>query len=220
MHVPPANVDIAIRQMAHTDLRFAAGLHLAALPHGLFPRLGERFLSAYLATFIDGRDAVAFVSTQHGRPTGFLVGVLDEPSHYRWVVRRRAPRLAAVGFAAILRRPGIAIHFARTRLLRYARGLVRLGRRSTAASSLRIEARPAVLSHLAVHAEDRRSGSGGGLVSGFLEAVRRSDGTRARLVTTPGRAGAGSFYERLGWRRGPAVDDGDGLTWVRYDIEV
>jgi len=203
--------------MLRGDLRFAARLHSRALPHGLFPRLGEPFLRAYLQTFVQSRDAVALIATRDGRPSGFVVGAVDDRAHYRWVVRRRGLILGAVGFVAVLRRPVVAVHFARTRLRRYAAGLARLARGSAPGVEVPAERRPAVLAHIAVESDDRSSGVGCQLATAFLDQVRDRGGVQARLLTITDSP-AGRFYEHLGWRPGETFDDGDGLRWTRYEI--
>ncbi len=215
----PICPSVDVREMRRSDLRFVARLHLQAMPHGLFPRLGEPFLRAYHWTFVQSRDAVALIATRDGRPSGFVVGVVDDRAHYRWVVRRRGPILCAVGFVAILRRPVVAVHFARTRLRRYATGLARLARGSAPGNGVPAERRPAVLAHIAVESADRGSGVGGQLASAFLEQVRERGGVQARLLTLSDGP-AGRFYERLGWRHSETIDDGDGLRWTSYVIDL
>ncbi len=219
MPQPPINPPVEVREMLPGDLRFAARLHALALPHGLFPRLGEPFLRAYLRTFVQSRDAVALIAIRGEMRSGFVVGVVDERAHYRWVVRRRGLILCAVGFMAILRRPVVAVHFARTRLRRYAAGLARLARGSAPGVAVPAEGRPAVLAHIAVESADRGSGVGGQLASAFLEQVRERGGVQARLLTLSDGP-AGRFYERLGRRHSETIDDGDGLRWTSYVIDL
>lgn len=116
------DVDAARR----SDLRATARLHRAQLPDGFFARLGSGFLSVYHRGFLDGPDAVALVVRDAGAVVGFLVGTTDNREHYRWLVRRRGPFLAARALAAMLTRPRLAVEFARTRVRRYLRGLIRL----------------------------------------------------------------------------------------------
>lgn len=114
--------------MTAVDLRFAAELHRRWLGHGLFPALGPRFLRCYLRTFLPGQAAVALVAEVDGAAAGFLVGVFDERTHLRGVVRQHGLRLAATGLIALAARPRVAWRFARTRLRRYVGGLGRLAR--------------------------------------------------------------------------------------------
>lgn len=206
--------------MEPRDLVYAAELHGAALPHGLFPRLGPRFLQTYLGTFQRSPHAVALVATRTGSVIAFLVGVIDEQAHYRFVVRRCGPAMAVRGLLGLLRRPRVAAYFARTRLRRYARGLFRLARRPAASASVQPRVQPAVLAHIAVRQDARGAGAGMALVDEFLDLVREAGLERARLLTLDGDDGAGPFYDHAGWRRTATVGDDDGLAWARYDIDL
>lgn len=213
---------VAVREMTEVDLRFASALHRSSLGHGLFPSLGPRFLRCYLRTFTSSPTAVALVAELDGAVAGFLVGVLDEPTHYRGVVRQHGLRLAAMGLTALAVRPRVALRFARTRMRRYVGGLGRLARADRSVGARVSAARPAdaILTHVAVAAEARSARVGSALVVRFTELARGRGAAAARLVTRSGEAGAGPFYERLGWRRGGEFVDRDGLTWLRYRLDL
>ena len=86
---------IELREMRHAHLTVAGEIHLDCLRHGLFPRLGRRFLRVYLGTFIDSTDAVALVATGSGVPAGFLVHVRGPAAlPLRGATPRPAPRSA------------------------------------------------------------------------------------------------------------------------------
>ncbi|GGI07746.1 GNAT family N-acetyltransferase [Egicoccus halophilus] len=114
-----------MRPASRRDLRSTARLHRDQLPDGFFARLGPGFLRTYHATFRRSPDAIAIVTGEPGRPGGFLVGTLDNRTHYRFVVRRCAWRLALRGLLALLARPRMGWLFVRTRALHYARWVVR-----------------------------------------------------------------------------------------------
>lgn len=213
---------VAVREMTEDDLRFASALHRRSLGHGLFPALGPTFLRCYLRTFVSGPTAVALVAELDGAVVGFLVGVVDEPSHLRGVVRQHGLRLAVMGVVALAARPRVAWRFARTRLRRYVVGIGRLARadRSVGARVPAPRSVHAVLSHVAVVPEARSARVGSALVVRFTELARAGGAAAARLVTRSGEAGAGPFYERLGWRRAGEFVDRDGLTWIRYRLDL
>ena len=208
--------------MTTGDLRFAADLHRACLAHGLFPRLGGRFLRVYLRSFVASPFAVALVAERAGDPVGFLVGTVDDRRHYQHVIRRHGVGLALSGAVALLQRPLVAVLFARTRLLRYIRGAVRLARTSAppASPSATASNGDGVLTHLAVIPFCRGIGVGAALVEDFVCHTRRQGATSLRLVTRSGESGAGAFYERLGWEPVGGFTDADGIEWRRYKASV
>lgn len=219
--IDPATMTIVVRAMEPSDLSFAAALHEHSLRHGLFPALGRRFLVRYLGTYVDGGASVAFVAELAGSPAGFLVGVLDEPAHYRQVVRRHGTKLAASGIMALMTRPRVAWTFFRTRARRYILGIGRLARGASAGSSGATNTLPAaVLSHVAVIPELRGSGVGSDLVSAFTAAARAASTASIRLTTRTGADGAGDFYVGLGWRRVDTFVDADGLSWDRLRLDL
>jgi len=217
----PAAMTVVVRAMEPEDLPFAAGLHVRSLPHGLFPALGRRFLAHYVGTYVRSSAGVALVAERAGSPVGYLVGVLDEPAHYRQVVRRHGARLTAAGLAALAVRPRVAWRFWRTRARRYVLGIGRLARGRTAAAATPGTERPAgVLSHVAVLPELRGAGVGSDLVEAFSAAARAAGIEQLKLTTRAGADGAGDFYTRLGWRRTDTFVDADGLSWERYRFDL
>lgn len=220
MLTAPETVDL--RPLRPEELRFAARAHAALLPHGLFPRLGVRFLTRYYETFLASPYAFTSVALVDDHPVGVLVGTLDNAAHYAWVLRRRGLQLATSALAAMLLRPAVLACFMRTRALRYLRGAARLARRRPVVAQSgngRVsdgDARTAVLSHVCVVEAAQGLGVGKALVERFLTAARCAGAGEARLLTLAGRAGAGSFYARTGWthcgeHRGP-----DGLVFSTY----
>lgn len=197
------------------DLSAAAALHLDALPHGFFSRLGSRFLGHYLGSFLDSPHAVAIVATESDRLVGFLVGVLSDAHHYSAVVRRHGASLALHAGVALLRRPGVGVAFIRTRAHRYARGLWRvLRRRSTAQSSGTVTL--ATLEHVAVAPCARGSGVGRDLVRHFTARAAEAGCDGAQLVTRADEGGASAFYRHLGWRAEQRLIDHEGAVWQRF----
>lgn len=199
--------------MADKDVGFATTLHLDCLNHGLFPALGKGFLGAYLRTFVSSPFAIALIAESAGEPIGYLVGTEDDRAHYGHVIRTNWPSLAPRGLVALLVRPAVAFRFARTRAVRYARGAVRLtGKTDPQGPTIK----DASLTHMAVSAQFRSQGAGKALVVAFLEALSFSNAAGVRLLTRSNSAGAGRFYEKLGWCLVTEFTDQDGVKWLRY----
>lgn len=210
-----------VRSMTTDDAAWAAEVHAEALPHGFFARLGRRFLAAYYESFVDSPHAVAFVADSPGGPAGMLVGTLRNSAHYSWVLRRHGPRLVGRGLTALLASPRVMLLFLRTRMAWYCGGLLRFARRAVAAMfrsapPSATARQPAVLTHVAVDPQARRSGAGGALVAAFTQAASAAGCREAVLVTLAGPAGAGPFYRRLGWTLRDRHDDHDGRLLECY----
>src|SRR3546814_18531777 len=101
--------------MTQGDLAFAAHLHRTALPNGLFPTLGPRFLRLYISTYAASPFGLAYVALVDRRPVAFLVGCPDHRAHRNHVLRHLGPPLLLAGAAALTSRPGVAWRFLRTR---------------------------------------------------------------------------------------------------------
>ncbi len=190
-------------------------LHRRALPHGFFVGLGPRYLTTYYRCFIEGPEGVAIVAILGGQPIGVLVGTMRNRAHYAWVARERTRTLAGSGAAGLVANPRLAWPFVRTRLVRFVRGLVRLRRdRPTPHGSSADDV--AILTHLAVEDRARGLGAGAALVAEF-EAIAATASAAAQLVTLSGAAGAGPFYERLGWVLVETRSDRDGRLVEVYE---
>jgi ribosomal protein S18 acetylase RimI-like enzyme len=206
-----------VRPAQQGDLDFCTALHSEALPHGFFAERGFSFLRAYLATFVSSPHAAAFVATVDGTPVGMVVGVIRPRAHRRWVLKHRGLRLAAVGGAALVVRPRLALRFIRTRLLRYSRALRR------EQQSTRVVARErqsSVLSHVAVAPGAEGAGLGGRLVDAFVDAARAAGAERVVLATLAGKAGAAGFYRKLGWCESEPAQGFDGQSIVLFSLSL
>lgn len=210
---PRSTGTLVVRPMSNQDVGFAATLHLESLNHGLFPALGKGFLGAYLRTFVSSPFAIALIAERAGEPIGYLVGTEDDRAHYGHVIRTNWPSLAPRGLVALVVRPALAYRFARTRAARYARGAVRLTGKTVAQGP---SVKDASLTHMAVSAQCRGQGVGKALVAALLEALRLKNATGVRLLTRSNSAGAGRFYEKLGWCLVTEFTDQDGVEWLRY----
>lgn len=225
-----------VRPATHHDLSATAVAHARLLPHGLFPRLGPRYMQRWHATFLDSPHGVALVahdpsgSSRDQPVVGFLVGSTHQIRHVDGVVARHRGALASAGALALLRRPLLLVHFVRTRSRTYARRL--LGRRrphrspapstaSRTANSVGAHSEQvAVITAVAVEPDQRGSGTGSQLVAAFLDLARAAGAPVAELVTFTEAGGASAFYERLGWVavREHITRDGEVVRTFRYDL--
>lgn len=212
---------VRLRHMTTVDLRCAADLHRAYLSDGFFPQLGPAFLRSYLATFLDSCVSIALVAERDDETIGFLVGSFDHRAHVRMTVRRHGARLVCIGVLAMLLRPHVAWRFLRTRARRYLVGLARTLIRRPGRRPAELGA-PITggLGHVAVVPEARGAGIGAALVAEYIRRVQAYGVTRAQLTTRSGAAGAGPFYERLGWSQVSTFADPDGVCWTRYSIDL
>ena len=209
--------------MLAADAKHAARLHAEHLPHGLFPKLGTRFLWRYYNTFHASPHAVALATGAPGSPVGILVGVLAPHDHYEWVIRHQGVRLAFAGLGALLLRPWLLGGFIRQRLPRYLKALrsllraqSRTGEPATPSSSPQDQP-IGVLSHIVVARATQRGGAGASLVEAFLAEALRAGLMRARATTLDGPDGAARFYERTGWQRRTSSQNWDGQRIVLFE---
>ena len=207
--------------MGPEDLPFVVTEHRAHFPEGFFARLGTRFLTAYTRTYLTGPHARAYIAEAEGVPVGFLVGVTDPAAHRQHIVQNHGKGLALRACAALCIRPGLALHFTRTRLARYARKLLP-GRRGAAEAAIEAPPRPgitAVLAHVAVVGRVRSYGLGSALVRRFTQDAAAAGCARLSLVTAAGPEGAGRYYERLGWGYAGETRTPEGRTLLTYEYE-
>ncbi|WP_162605416.1 GNAT family N-acetyltransferase [Jiangella ureilytica] len=214
---------IEVRPASEDDLRRTAALHVAELPHGLFPRLGEGFVRRWQRAHIESAYGVLLVAARGGEVLGFLLGTTDRPANVAWILGHHRRELMTAGLRALLSRPALALGFVRTRGPRYARRLFGRG------ASARVAGRGdvpeagfgsiAVLEAIVVAPAARGESVGTALSEEFLSIVAAAGGDRVELVTKAGARGAAGFYERAGWRRvGSHVDrDGDEVHTYRID---
>ncbi len=197
--LPPS---LGTRLFAPPDVADTPGLHARGLPHDFVTRFGERFLARYHLAFAQSPYGTAIVADDHetGRVVGILLGTLDTPAHYGFLVRSHGMGLAMRAMAQAIRHPSLGKDLAKSRAGRYARGIARSvfrGRRK------RPEKggwdRTGFLAHLVVEEEYRGCGVGSSLVAAYQARARDAGLQRLELATLPDERGAGPFYERLGW---------------------
>ncbi|MFC4467333.1 GNAT family N-acetyltransferase [Streptomyces xiangluensis] len=212
----------AVRPMEPEDLPFVVTEHRTHFPDGFFARLGPRFLTAYTGTYLTSPHARAYIAETDGLPVGFLVGVTDPAAHRHHVIHTHGRGLALRACAALLVRPGLALHFTRTRLARYARKLLP-GRRQQAEETTAAAPRDgitAVLSHVVVLHRVRSLGLGSALVGRFTQDAATAGCARVSLVTAAGEEGAGRYYERLGWWYAGETRTPEGRPYATYEYRL
>lgn len=212
---------VTMRVVELSDVGPTARLHLKALPGGFFVSLGPRFLRAYHRTFLTSPAGIALLAECGGATVGFVVGTVDEATHYRHVLRRDRWALGIRGLASLISQPSLGYRFVRTRLLRYLRGLARLSRPSPVPSAEVVHLPTAgVLSHMAVDASRRGEGIGRDLLAAFAETAKAQGARTVRLSTASDNEVARRFYERAGWREVDERPDVDGRLWTHYSQDL
>jgi len=192
-------------------------MHRAEFREGFFVRLGAPFLRRYYRTFLDGPLAAAVVCESDGRVCGYLVGVLDPPQHRRLLIHHHGPTLAISALAGLIWRPGLALHFLRTRVRRYLRALLK---QCLSAAVDAEPARLAVLTYVAVDPSMRGQGMGSALVDRFREEAAAASRSAVCLVTVAGVGGAGDFYAAMGWEHVGDSRRSDGQWLERYRLQL
>ncbi|MFF2185141.1 GNAT family N-acetyltransferase [Streptomyces sp. NPDC058155] len=193
--------------------------HRRLFPDGFFARLGPGFLSAYTGLYLTSPHALAFIAESEGRPIGFLVGVTDPVLHRRHTLRRHGGKLLTHAICGLAVRPGLLLHFLRTRLPRYYRKLTR--RQPPSAPPAQTPPTPpgpgAVLAHVAVADEASSQGIGADLIERFVAAATIAGCGRVSLVTAEGPQGAGPYYERRGWQLVGTTATPEGRQLLTYE---
>jgi ribosomal protein S18 acetylase RimI-like enzyme len=215
---PPPTV--GTRQFAPPDALQTSALHLRALPDDFVTRFGQRFLARYHLAFSESPYATVIVASDYttGQTVGALLGTLDTPAHYGWLVRHHGAELAALAVARAIRNPKLGWDLARTRAARYIRGIVRssiFGRRSGKGNKGR-EDRVGLLAHVMVADDQRGRGIGSSLVRAYEIRAGYAGLERLELATLPDSRGAGPFYEKIGWENGGERVSQSGERFIVY----
>lgn len=214
---------IELVELGEAHHPWVAAFHADALPHGLFPRMGRRFVAHWHRAHVASPHGVGYVAVRDGEPVGFALGSTDRAAHVAWILSHRRRRLVVAAVPALARRPRLAWTFVRTRAAAYARRLLRPGGRVVTAPVVTGPtpvARPvAVLEAVAVLPEVRGQRIGSRLVDLVLADASRSGADRVELVTKDGEGGAAGFYERGSWERLGRHEDRDGDGVLRFGID-
>jgi GNAT superfamily N-acetyltransferase len=213
---------LTVRETRAGDVPAVVRLHLTHLPHGLFPRLGRAFMARWHRTFLATSHGVSLVVVDGGdRVVGFLAGATAQRTHVRTVIAEHRLPLAVAGLAALAVRPGVAVHFLRTRAGSYLRRLVRPRPSRTDATPQTTGdgsgADVAVVTALVVDPVVRGRGAGARLVDRFVELAAAGPAQRAELITLDGTDGARRFYEGLGWTLAGTRANRDGQQCLRME---
>ncbi|MFI8414667.1 GNAT family N-acetyltransferase [Paeniglutamicibacter gangotriensis] len=198
---PSTRSVVIVRDATDQALRLMASDLIRYLPDGLFPRLGKRFVKRWMRTFLIQQHGVALVAVTNDaaqQQVGFLIGSTDQIHHVADVLNNHKWSLLLSGTAALSLRPRVLLQFLRTRARPY---LLRIAGRTSSprATITKTEPATAVITSLVVLPTVRGGGVGSLLVDEFLAQAQREGSFRAELVTTAGAAGAGVFYEKIGW---------------------
>ena len=197
-----------VRPLEVSDLRTAGLLHEKELPHEFLTRFGPRFLSRYYRAFVESPYATALGAWSpdggQDKLQGVLIGTFDTGAHYAYLVRHHGRALAVHTLLQSFRRPKLAFDVLRTRLVRYARGILRSlkyakspEKKDPLASE---QERVGFVAYVAVRGESRGAGVGGALFKVYEELAREAGLDRLDLVTLPDERGAGPFFSSLGWK--------------------
>lgn len=216
---PASRRPYIVRFMDPKHLPYVVREHLRLFPDGFFARLGPGFLTAYTGTYLTSPHALAFIAVVDGRPVGYLVGVTDPALHRRHVLRRHGGKLLMHALGGLAVRPGLLVHFLRTRLPRYYRKLTRRQQpQQVAPASPQTPGGPgAVLAHVAVDEAARSLGIGADLIERFVAAAAIAGCGRVSLVTADGPQGAGPYYQRRGWRPAGESQTPEGRRLLTYE---
>lgn len=218
---PTDSGSVEIVDLSDTHHDWVARLHVAELPHGLFPRLGRRFVARWHQAHVASPHGVGYVALRDGAPVGFALGCHDRAANVSWILAHRRGRLALAGALALAVRPRLAVSFLQTRAARYLRRLV--GRPAAPPGShAGAPAGPvAVLEAIVVLPGVRITGIGSSLLEVFLTETARAGVEHVELVTKAGDEGAAGFYRKRGWEQvSRHVDrDGDAVLRLRTRLD-
>jgi ribosomal protein S18 acetylase RimI-like enzyme len=212
---------VVVRPLAATDLDFVIRQHRLHFPHGFFARLGENFLREYYRGYLTGGSGIAWAIEFEGRLAGYLVGTTDPQRHRDHVIRRHGRRLTAQAALGLLRHPGLAGLFLRTRARRYARKLLAraLRRRRTRTATRPTVTDVAVLSHVVVAPSAQGLGLGSWIIDQFVSAAA-SSGCREVVLVTASGGRASAYYRRRGWTLVNTHTTPDGLPLDSYSLRI
>lgn len=196
---------VFVRTATTYDLSAMAGLHVAHLPIGFFPRLGTGFVARWQAAFLDSPHAIGLVAIKRSDDAsaetvvGFLVGTTDRRAFRRELLRRHRGALIRHGLFALVARPRLLATFLRCRATTYAARLWR-GRSGTpTAQPLEREEPVGELTAVAVDPGARGAGVGRRLIEIYLDRCTSLGVSWVELVTATEPDSAVRFYEHTGW---------------------
>ena len=191
---------VEVRPLACDELSEAALLQTRELPREFLSRLGARFLTCYYKAFVDSpyAAALAVADPETGELDGVFIATFDTGAHYSYLVRRHGVSLAGHAALQALRHPDLALEFLRTRLARYARGVIRSLTYKGKVPYGETE-KVGFPTYITVRGDRHGRGTGVALFRAYEKMAHRFGLDRLELVTRPGNAGAGPFFAKLGY---------------------
>lgn len=228
---------LSISRLTPADIRQTSYLHRYLLPYGFFPQLGAGFVRRWHLTFVDSSYGVAFVAKdRRGVIQGFLLASTDQARYTADVLLTSRVALGWRATLALTVRPRLAVHFLRSRAVRYMRrtrsASIILPGQSTVRERLPPPSSPDPIRSRAVpptplkvvgvvHAivtvpSWRGRGVGRALLAAYDRELIALQTPLLQLVTR--EAGdAAEFYRRLGYRQTDRRLDRDGTPIVQFD---
>ncbi len=207
---------LRIAPLQRADLAQSARMHRMLLPHGLFPRLGYRFMRRWHRTFVDSPHGVALGAVdEQGNMHGFLLATTDQVMYTRSVLASARRALAWRGALALAMRPAVAAQFMRTRSVRYLKRLLP-ARSQDLVASTPAAAQVGVLHAVAALPAARGQGVGAALLGEYVRFAA-AGGTPLMQLITRDTNGAADFYRGHGWVITDRRLDRDGHAVVQLD---
>jgi len=207
---------LRIAPLQRADLAQSARMHQMLLPHGLFPRLGDRFMRRWHRTFVDSPHGVALGAVDaEGTVHAFLLATTDQVMYTRNVLTSARRALAWRGALALAMRPVVAAQFLRTRSVRYLNRLLPVRSQDPVALTP-AAAQVGVLHAVAALPAVRGQGVGAALLGEYVRLAAER-GTPLLQLITRDTLGAADFYRGQGWVITDRRRDRDGHAVVQLD---
>jgi len=204
-----------LRPLTAADLGPLARAQRRHFPGNVIGRFGDPLHTTYLRSFLGTPTATAVVAESVDGPVGYALGVLGTVEHRARVRRRYGVALLVAAVLAVVRHPRLG-----TGMLRRRWALRSAARASSGPAAPVDTRRLAVLSHVAVEAPARGTGTAARLVDDFLDRARRARCDAAVLAVRRDNTRALAFYEKHGWRRVAERSTFDGRDLCLYEREL
>ncbi len=204
-----------VRPATTDDLSAIVSWHLTEFPRGFFARLGPKFLSVYYRTYLGAPHARLLVASNASGRVAYVAAMLNARGHRHETLRRHRLELLIAGVAALLRRPGLAVHFLRSRALRYARKVLL----PAAGTGERTALVAGTVDHIAVAPHARGRGVARLLLDTVVQDARDS-GADMLMLVAENLPELRAFYTRCGWRWTGETRDVDGRVLQRWVLPV
>jgi len=210
--------EITIRPLTEADAAAVSALHQDVLDGEFIARCGSGFRRCYHRAWADSADAIALVAQgSGGQMIGVLLGAVNPATHYRTMLRRHGLALGFWLLVGAVTDPRFALELLATRLVRYARGVLRIlvlrqpGQAGGAAGEV---------THLMVRREAQREGAGTALLEAARNLGQQAGLDELMLVTSLDGGGAQRFYEHLGWEPTGECVSRSGEKFLGYRLRL